>query len=69
MFFIQESHKRLVINVSRIQVTRYNARKKIIGYRCNTTGSISILPVGIFGNEILPPSQSTQGVGYGTGSR
>ena len=37
MFFLQKPHKRLAINVSRIEENRYNARKKIIGHRCNTT--------------------------------
>lgn len=36
MFFIQKPHKRLAINVSRIEENRYNARKKIIGHRYNT---------------------------------
>lgn len=69
MFFIQKSHKRLAINISRIEETRYNARKKKSDTGAIRTGSIEILPVRIFGSEILPPSQSTQGVGYGTGSR
>ena len=69
MFFIQKSHKRLAINVSRIEETRYNARKEIIEYRCNTNRQYKNTACCIFGNEILPPYQSTQGVGYGTGSR